>query len=101
MEVREDDLLFARPLDLDRLGLLDLDDHVGLFPDHVGRADYAGSCRTVIGIADAAAEPRAFLYQYFVPAPAEYFSADRKKGDSMLVLLYLFRNPNNHLVHLC
>ena len=101
VEVGEYDLVLADHLDLDRLGLLDLDDHVGLAEDLLGRGDDRRARRAVVGVGEAASDAGALLDEHLVPVLAQGLGPHREKADPVFSFLDLFRNADNHQTTSC
>ena len=96
VQVGEEGLPFAQPGDLDRLRLLDLDDHVGLGEDGVGVGDDPGTLRLVLGVADRRALAGAVLDHDLVAVLAELAHAGGSDGDAVLVGLDLGGHADLH-----
>ncbi len=98
MQVGEQGLLGAQHPDLDRLRLLDAEDHVRLREDRVGGVDDPCPLGLVVGVGDRAALARSLLNQYLVPVLGELAGADRGQRDPVFLLLDLGRDSNLHLL---
>ncbi len=96
VQVGEEHLAGAQHLDLRRLRLLDLEDHLGLAEDRrrVGRDPRA--LGLVVGVGDRAALPGAGLDQDLVPVLGQLAHADRGDRDPVLVGLDLGRDADPH-----
>jgi hypothetical protein len=86
----------AKHLDLDRLGLLDAENHLGLLEHRGCVGSYAGALGGVLVVGDRAAGARAGLGDHLVSAVHQLAHAGRRERDAVLVGLDLSRNPDLH-----
>jgi len=97
MQVRVEDLPLSEALDLDRLRLLDLDDHLGAREDLIRGVHELRSGRLVLGIRERGTLPRTSLDEDRVPVGDEFLHTARSHGDAELVVLYLLRYTDDHV----
>ncbi len=96
MKIGEENLVRLEPPVLDRLRLLDLDDHLGVREHRFRRRQNAGACfhiRVVVG-EDARACTR--LHDDLVPARRKLADRARDETDSELIALDFCRNADAH-----
>ena len=89
VQVGEQDVARLEHRDLDRLRLLDLDDHVGLAEDRGGVGDDPRALVDVLGVRDRRALAGALLDEHLVPAVDELADARGRQRDAVLVGLDL------------
>ncbi len=97
VQVGVEDLAGAQPLDLDRLRLLDLDDHVGASEDLVGGVDELGTGGDVLGVGERGAVAGGLLDENRVAVRDELARAARRHADAELVVLDLLGHSNDHV----
>jgi hypothetical protein len=78
------------------LGLLDLDDHVGLAPDLRGGGRDGGARGVVVLVGEADAHAGVLLDDDLVAAPGEHLDADGEHPDAVLVGLHFAGNTDDH-----
>ena len=96
MEVTEHDPARTKSRQLRRLGLLDLDDHLGPVVDLFGRLDDPGADGGVLAVVKPAVESGFPLDQDGVTVPRQQFRPHGQQPDAVLVLLDLLRHANDH-----
>ena len=96
MQIGEQDLVRLEPAILDRLRLLDLDDHLGLGEHGFRRGEDAGA-RLLIGrVVGKDAGAGAGLHQDLVAARYELANRARHEPNAELIALDLCRNADAH-----
>ena len=97
VQVRVEDLARAQHRDLDRLRLLDLDDHVRAREDLVGGVDELGAGGRVLGIGERRAVAGALLDEHRVAVRDELPRRRRRHADTELVVLDLLGHSDDHV----
>ncbi len=96
MQVGVEDLPRPEHLYLDRLRLLDLDDHLGLGEDVRRGVDELGPDPLVLGIGERRTDTGALLDKDGVAVVYELASRTRREADTELVVLDLLRDSDDH-----
>ena len=96
VQVRVEDLSFAQTLVLGADGLLDLDDHVGLGEDLIGRAEDLRSRPGVLLVGNPRARAGVVLDVHGVAGGSQRFHARRHHADAVFVVLDLPGKPDDH-----
>ena len=96
MQIGEKDLMRLEPAILDRLRLLDLDDHLGLGEHVLRRRENAGARLLVGRVVGEDAGARAGLHHDLVPARHELANGARHEPNAELIALDLCRNADAH-----
>src|SRR4029453_13777252 len=96
MQVGEQHLVLAEPVELLGDRLLHLEDEVGLAPDLVGGLEHGGPGLLELLVGDGAAQPGALLDHDPVAGVGQLADADRRDRDPVLVVLELPRDANVH-----
>src|SRR5580704_3948683 len=98
MQVREQQQIFSHARELGRDRLLDLDDHVGLAPNLVGRRDDLRARGDVRLVGDRRADARVVLDQNGVAALLEDRDAGWSHADAIFLSLDLFGDADAHVI---
>ncbi len=98
MQVGEQNLPLAQALALQRLGFLDLDDHVGLGEDRIRRRHDPGADRRVIGIGKTRAHPGGGFHHHLMPVGDGFARGVRGHAHAEFLRLDLFRASDLHRV---
>jgi hypothetical protein len=98
VQVGEQHVVRAQQRYLDRLRLLDLDDHLGLCEDRLGAGDDPGALGKVVVVGDGRAEPGALLDDDLVAVVDQLADACRRDGDPVFVGLDLGGDTDPHAV---
>ncbi len=97
VQVGVEDLPGAQPLDLDRLRLLDLDDHVGASKDLIGGVDELCTGTEVLPVSERGTVAGGLLDENRVAVRDELARAARRHPHSELVVLDLLGHSNDHV----
>ena len=97
MQVGVEDLTGAQPLDLDRLRLLDLDDHVSAGEDLIGGVHELRTGGQVLCIGKRRTLACRLLDEYRVAVRHELARAAGRHADAELVVLDLLGHSNDHV----
>ena len=97
MQVGEERLTRAQHRDLDRLRLLDLDDHVGPVEDRLGVRRDARALAGVLVVGDRRALTRALLDQHLMAVLDQFADSRRRQCDAVLIGLDLSGDADSHV----
>jgi len=96
MQICEENVVRTQHGPLDRLGLLDLHDHLRGVEDFLCRAEDSGTCGLVVGITRADTDPSIGLNEHFVPVSDHFVNTVRRQSDPVFMVLDFLRHTNAH-----
>ncbi len=96
MQVREEDMMGLQPLDLLRLRLLDLHDHVRLCEHSFSRGKDACAGANVSVVTGVYSAPRTRLHDHLVSARGELAHRARHQTDAILIAFDFLWHTYSH-----